>query len=207
MNTDVFIIETGTANLASVRSGLRRVGATPRTATSPQTILESSHVVLPGVGSFAAALRQITHKGLAQAVAARVVEGRPTLAICLGMQLLCESSAESPADSGLGVLPGALAQFSSGVRVPHLGWNHVEPSPASNYLREGFAYFAHSYRLSKAPPGWIAASTEYGGVFVSAIERAGILACQFHPELSADWGTAVLRRWLDLSAHVCETQC
>ena len=135
----------------------------------------------------------------------RVSAGRPTLAICLGLQLLCESSAESPDVAGLGVVPLRVTRLRDTVRVPQLGWNHVDPDPASKFLKPGHAYFANSYCLEELPAGWAGAWSEHGGPFIAALERDSVLACQFHPELSGDWGLALLRRWLQCIANGAAT--
>jgi imidazole glycerol phosphate synthase glutamine amidotransferase subunit len=125
----------------------------------------------------------------------RIKGGRPTLAICLGMQLLCASSEENPDSKGLGIVPGTVTRFAPDLRVPQLGWNMVQPDGVTS-LEAGWAYFANSYKVPSLPEGWSGAITDYGGSFVSAMERGAVLACQFHPELSGAWGSSLLRRWL-----------
>lgn len=193
----VVVVPTGTANLASVLVGLRRAGARPRVSCDPREVAEAGRVVLPGVGTLAAAADQIGRSGLEQPLAERVRLGRPLLAICLGLQLLCEHSDESPGFAGLGVVPGRVTRFPAGVRVPQLGWNRIEPGPGCDLLEPGYVYFANSYRLERVPAGWVAATADYGGPFVAALERGPVLACQFHPELSGNFGLGLLRRWLD----------
>ena len=207
MSQEVVIVETGTANLGSIKAGLNRVGVTPRTAKTAEMVTYASHVVVPGVGAFEPARRRLRDDGLDQAVAERVAQGRPTLAICLGMQLLFDGSEESAGEPGLATIAGRLDRFTGDVRIPHLGWNRVEPSPESRYVRPGFAYFAHSYRLASAPPSWTSATTQYAGSFVSALENGGVLACQFHPELSSSWGLALLERWISLSPDAASKPC
>ena len=130
----------------------------------------------------------------------RVESGRPTLAICLGLQLLVDASDEAPGQPGLGVISGRVGRFPSGVKVPQLGWNRVMAEPSCRLLGSGTAYFANSYRLEGIPEGWSAATSEHGGTFVAGLERGAVLACQFHPELSGEWGEGVLRRWIEASA-------
>lgn len=187
---------TGTANLASIVAGLERAGATPRLIHSADEIGRAARVVLPGVGAFAAAMGQLEGDGAAAALVERVRAGHPTLAVCLGLQLLCEESEENPGVAGLGVVPARVSRFPATVRVPQLGWNLVEPEAGCRLLRPGHAYFANSYRLAATPPGWRAARADHGGRFVAALERGAVLACQFHPELSGSWGQELLKRWL-----------
>ena len=195
--SDVVVVPPGTANLASVLAALRRVGALPRLAQSGSDVSDASHVVLPGVGSFGAAAVALDQTGLRRALLDRLTEGRATLAICVGMQLLAANSEESPAIPGLGVLSGTVKRFAGPVLVPQLGWNRVDPEPGLDLVQPGWAYFANSYRLVSVPEGWTAATSEHGGVFVSALQRGEVLACQFHPELSGSWGGELIARWLD----------
>jgi imidazole glycerol phosphate synthase glutamine amidotransferase subunit len=190
------VVPTGTANLASVLAAFRRLGARPELAREPGDVADASRLVLPGVGSFGAAMGALDGTGMREAIVERVATGRPTLAICVGMQLLAESSEESPDVVGLGVVQAGIARFGPGLRVPQLGWNRVVAGDGCRFLEDGWAYFANSYRLADLPDGWNGATSDYGGGFVSGLESGDILACQFHPELSGAWGSAVLARWL-----------
>ncbi len=194
---EVLVVGTGTANLASVLAGLRRAGAAPRIADDAGEIVSAGGVVLPGVGAFGAAMTTLNACGLAGALAQRIARGRPTLAICLGMQLFARSSDETAGVEGLGVLDARVRRFAGATRVPQLGWNRVEPAPGAALLEPGFAYFANSYCLRELPAGWTGALADYDAPFVAALERGDVLACQFHPELSGAWGTALLARWLE----------
>lgn len=193
---EVLVVRTGTANLASVCAGLRRAGAEPRLTESPADAAAAARLVLPGVGAFGPALARLRECGLVEVLAERIRAGRPTLAVCLGLQLLCEQSEESPGARGLGIVPGRVMRFPESVRVPQLGWNLVQAGGDCRLLTSGYAYFANSYRLPAAPDGWAAAEAEHGGRYVAGLERGAVLACQFHPELSGPWGLALLRRWL-----------
>ena len=193
---EVVVVPTGTANLASVRAALMRLGARPRLAEDAAMIEDASHVVLPGVGSFGATMAGLREAGLDAALAARVTGGRATLAMCVGLQVLFEASDESPEERGLGVLPGRVGRFPDSVRVPQFGWNRVEPEPGCRLLEPGYAYFANSYRVLEAP-GCSVATAEHGGRFVAALEQGRVLACQFHPELSGAYGHELIARWLE----------
>lgn len=191
------VVPTGTANTASIFAALRRLGADPVTAGDWTQVDAADRVVLPGVGSFGAAMSEIDRRGLREALAKRVEEGRPTLAVCVGMQLLAATSEESTGVDGLSVIEGEVRRFPGTVRVPQMGWNRVTvPGSGIRFLTDGWAYFANSYRMVDVPRGWAGASTDHGGTFVAAIERGDVLACQFHPELSGPWGSGVLARWL-----------
>jgi imidazole glycerol phosphate synthase glutamine amidotransferase subunit len=141
-------------------------------------------------------MAELGQKGLAEPVRERIRSNRPTLAICLGLQLLAEGSEESPGVGGLRVFSGSAARFTGNVRVPQLGWNEIVPDAGCRFLERGYAYFANSYRLAEAPSGWSVAWAEHGERFVAAMERGAALACQFHPELSGAWGLRLLQRWL-----------
>jgi len=193
---EVLVVSTGTANTASVLSAFARLGAKARLSDEPSAIRDADYVVLPGVGDFGAASMRLEQSRMREPLVDRIAEGRSTLAICLGMQLLCDNSEESPGVKGLGVVPAAIGSFSEQLRVPHMGWNRVDVEDPG-VLESGCAYFANGYRLASRPPSWSAATTSYGGTFVSAIERGAVLACQFHPELSGAWGEGLLSRWLE----------
>ncbi len=192
---DITVVVTGVANLASVLAAWRRLGVTPHVTEDPDEVRRADRVELPGVGSFGAAMERLRETGLDAALSERVDAGRPTLAICVGLQVLCDASEESPGVTGLGRVPGTVARFPDRVRVPQFGWNRVE-APAGGPLESGYAYFANSYRLPVAPAGWTAAITDHGGPFASALWRGDVLACQFHPELSGAWGLGMLSCWI-----------
>lgn len=195
MSPRVYVVPTGVANSASVLAALRRLGAEPAVAVDGDAVRTAPHVVLPGVGAFAAAAAALAERGLGAALRERVAAGRSTLAICLGLQLLCSASEESPGVAGLGLVPDVVRRFPAHVRVPQLGWNDVAPVDGAA-LPAGTAYFANSYRLERVPAGWQGACSDHGGPFVAALARGGVLACQFHPELSGAYGERLLRRWL-----------
>ena len=193
---DVVVVPTGVANLASVLAGFRRLGAVPEVALDAAAVLDAPRVMLPGVGAFGPAMDGLRANGLDAALRDRLAAGRPTMAICVGMQALFEASDESPGAEGLGVVVGRIARFPEGVRAPQFGWNGVRPEPGCRLLEPGYAYFANSYR-ALAAPGCAVARADHGGPFVAALERGRLLACQFHPELSGSYGRRLLARWLE----------
>lgn len=198
--SEVLLVRTGTANTASVLAAFRRLGSEPRISSDPEELRTAPRVVLPGVGTFAAAREALGP--LAESVQDRILAGRPTLTICLGLQLLAEGSEESPQSHGLAILPGIARRFGDSVRVPQLGWNQVRADSGCSLLEDGAAYYANSYRLdSQVPSGWSMAHTHHGEDFLAACERGPVLACQFHPELSGPWGMRLLQRWLDAASR------
>ncbi len=195
--TVVHVVATGMANLASVLAALRRAGCTPELTTDGALVRSTTApVVLPGVGHFAAARAELDAHDLAEALRARLDAGLPTLGICLGMQLCTSGSDEGPGVAGLGAVEAHAHAFPEGIRSPHLGWTRVTAPDGARFLRDGYACFAHSYRLLNAPAPWLAATADHGGPFVAAVERGDVLLCQFHPELSGSWGAELLDRWL-----------
>jgi imidazole glycerol-phosphate synthase subunit HisH len=199
----IAVVRTGTANIASILAGLRRAGAEATVTDHAGEVRDASAVVLPGVGSFSAAMRRLRERDLANALRDRIIRSRPTLAICLGMQLLFESSEESPNIEGLAVAKGEARRFTDVPRVPQMGWNAIVPQDGCELLTPGNAYFANSYRIVNDPDGWNTARTDYGGWFTCAMERGPILACQFHPELSGEWGKSLLKRWVERVHNEC----
>ncbi|MEE4272969.1 MAG: imidazole glycerol phosphate synthase subunit HisH [Thermoanaerobaculales bacterium] len=195
--SEVVLLRTGTANLASVAAALRRAGAEVRLSDSADDAAGAERLVLPGVGAFGAVVEQIDALGLRSSLVERITAGRPTLAICLGLQVLAAGSEESPGADGLGVIPAKATALPPDVRSPQLGWNRVTASSRCNLLCDGVAYYANSYKLDAIPDGWDGALTDHGGRFVAAVERGPVLACQFHPELSGAWGQGLVERWLE----------
>jgi imidazole glycerol phosphate synthase glutamine amidotransferase subunit len=197
MSPQVSIVKTGIANLASVQAGLERAGAQVHIVDSPEEVETAPFVVLPGVGAFAAGMNKLEETGIKGVLIERISSGRPTLAICLGLQLLFEESEESPGVQGLGIIPGKVQRFAQNLTVPHFGWNKVKPSSECDLLTPGYAYFANSYRVTEVPDDWSPAYTDYGQEFVSGFEKGAVLCGQFHPELSSAWGLGLLQRWLE----------
>jgi imidazole glycerol phosphate synthase glutamine amidotransferase subunit len=134
--------------------------------------------------------------GLDAAIAERARSGAALFAMCVGLQVLFEESDESPGSTGLRVLSGRVGGFPETVRVPQFGWNRIEPEPGCRYLEAGYAYFANSFRVLAAPRCKVARA-EHGEVFVAALERGPLVACQFHPELSGAFGHDLMARWLE----------
>jgi imidazole glycerol phosphate synthase glutamine amidotransferase subunit len=197
--SEIVIVDTGVANLRSVEVALRRLGARTRRVAEPTAVARARSVVLPGVGAFGAGLSALHRHDLVSALRQRALAGRPTLAVCLGLQLLCEGSDEDPGGRGLGVLPVRVRRLPASERVPNMGWCAVSNGAAEP---SGHAYFAHSFAVPGSDlgrlraSGWELLTADHGGPYLAAASRGGVLACQFHPELSGTWGAEVLRNWL-----------
>lgn len=190
--SETIVIQTGVANLASMLEGLARLGATPRVSRDVEDVRRAERVVLPGVGTFGAGMAALREYGLVDVLRTRIREVRPTLCVCLGMQMLAEESEESPGVMGLGVIAGKVKRFAGeGVRVPQMGWNVVTGEGGGFW-----AYFANSYRLERVNEGMRVGMARYGEKFVACVQDRGVVACQFHPELSGESGRRLMRVWL-----------
>jgi imidazole glycerol-phosphate synthase subunit HisF len=192
----VVIVDSGVANLASIAGAFHRLGVTPVVSADPAVVRDAARVVVPGVGAFGTGMAALRSRGLDAVIRDHASRGTPILGICLGMQLLCEGSEETPGVTGLGVIAGTCRRLPADVRIPHLGWNRVTPEPEARLLAPGIAAFANSYGLREGPAGWTTAWTTHGAPFIAALERGTTIACQFHPELSGSYGAALLERWL-----------
>jgi imidazole glycerol phosphate synthase glutamine amidotransferase subunit len=192
----VVIVDSGVANLASIAGAFRRLGVTPVITADPAVVRDASRLVLPGVGAFGAGIAALRAKGLDGVIRDASVRGTPLLGICLGMQLLCEASEESPGVTGLGLITGRCRRLPETVRIPHLGWNSIRVDRGARFMTRGVGAFANSYALRESPRGWTAAWSTHGVSFIAALERDATLVCQFHPELSGAYGAALLERWL-----------
>jgi len=192
-STHVTIINTGIANTASVSAAIERLGCPVTLTHDAESVRDAPLVVLPGVGSFGAGMRALRAHGLDRVVIERVEQNRPLLGICLGLQLLCTSSEESPGIMGLGLIDADVTRFPATVRTPQHGWNRVD---------DGHAYYSNTYRIESIPPDWSGELSEHGGAFVAYLRRGTTLACQFHPELSSTWGAALLRNWIEITKEV-----
>lgn len=201
--TSVSIVDYGLGNLGSVVNMLRRVGARPQLVSSPEQVLQSERLLLPGVGAFDAGMRLLQEADLIPAIRRFGESGRPLLGICLGMQLLLDSSEEGE-EQGLSLIPGRSLRFSNAtdLRVPHMGWNLVErtrdDSLVADLPEESRFYFVHSYRVVPRDSAHVLATTHYGTEFASMVRSGNVMGAQFHPEKSHDFGKRVLKNFSEL---------
>ena len=200
----IAIIDYGAGNLSSVKKALDYLGAESEITQDRDKILSASHVILPGVGSFGDAMNSMAERGLVDVVKEAALSGKPFLGICLGLQLLFESSDECPEVEGLGLLEGRIVTIprDNGLKVPHIGWNSVsikqKDSIFSGVDDNSYFYFVHSYYLKAKDASIVKATTEYGVKIHAAVEKDNLFACQFHPEKSSDTGLWMLKNFAGL---------
>lgn len=201
----IAIIDHGAGNVASVERALTRIGAEPERVLIPESILQARAIILPGVGHFAVLVRALDENSLRTPLLRAIERGVPFLGICLGLQVLYESSDEAPTLSGLAAIPGNVHALLAQNKLPHMGWNRVRAINSSRLFRgipaDSYFYFAHSFAAPVAGTnGEIAAICDYGSEFVAAIERDNLFGVQFHPEKSGDAGARLLRNFVSLAA-------
>jgi glutamine amidotransferase len=196
------------ANLRSVEKALTVAGGDPVITSDPAMVAAADKVVLPGVGAFCAAMGNLCRSGLRDVVVESIESGKPFLGICLGLQMLFETSTEMGSTEGLGVLPGRVVRFfedgtpegAEGLKVPHIGWNSLtlrKPSRLLAGLEDGVrVYFVHSYYPEPADASDVSATSDYGVDFCCAVERGNVAATQFHPEKSGAVGLQILRNFV-----------
>ena len=200
--TRVAVVDLGVNNLASIARRVEDAGASMlEVLREPEGLDRFTHLVLPGVGAFAAAMKIMRERGWPEALH-KATERTPLLGICLGMQLLGERSEEGEPIEGLGLIPGETVRLlpQTGERIPHVGWNEVRFTPTSSLfggINPGSDfYFVHSYVFRPANDADVAAHTPYAGQFASAVQRVNVYGVQFHPEKSSLAGLQVLKNFL-----------
>lgn len=199
----VAIIDYGAGNLQSVKKALDFIGAKSIITADENEINAASHIILPGVGSFGDAMHSIREKGLEDVIKKSADGSKHFLGICLGLQLLFESSEESPGVYGLGIFKGKIVTIpkNNGLKVPHIGWNSVSLKQTDGIfegLRDNsYFYFVHSYYLKDADEDVVAGTTEYGVPIQCAVQQGRVCATQFHPEKSSEAGLKILRNFVN----------
>ncbi len=198
------IIDYDAGNLRSVQKALASLGEEGVITRDPDAILTADRVVLPGVGNFGDAMDQLNRLGLSDVIREVAKRQIPFLGICLGLQLLFESSEESPGAEGLGILKGKILRIpdTEGLKIPHIGWNSLTLSNQGRLFEgmegEPYVYFVHSYYLKADEEPIVKASTEYGVHIHASVEQGNVFACQFHPEKSGAVGLRILQNFLSV---------
>lgn len=195
----IVIIDYGGGNLRSVQNGFAAAGFPTVVSDEPHELAAADGLVLPGVGAFGQAMKNLQESGLGQSLLRRVAAGVPLLGICLGLQLLFERSEEKGEHAGLGLIEGAVLPFSGALKVPQIGWNQLSirrEHPLLEGIRAGdYFYFVHSFYASCTDPAVVLASADYGGDFPAVVQKDHLFGVQFHPEKSSRLGLEILRNF------------
>jgi glutamine amidotransferase len=204
----IALIDYGISNLRSVQKAFEHLDTEVTLVDTPDRLAQAERLILPGVGAFRAGMKGLRERGLIETIKQAVREGKPLIGICLGMQLLFESSDEMGETAGLGLLPGKVTRIggvssvASGLKVPHMGWNQLDlvaDHPlVCDLASSSYAYFVHSYAVYPDQREIVLATTDYGGSFASIVGRGNVCGLQFHPEKSQAVGLRLLRNFLDL---------
>jgi glutamine amidotransferase len=198
----IVIIDYGMGNLRSVQKAIEAVGSAAEITSDPDRVRQASKVILPGVGAFADAMAELRRTGLGESFRESVQAGKPCLGVCLGLQLLFDSSTEDGEHTGLGLLPGRVVRFPAqpGLKVPHMGWNTLrirKPAPLLAGLPAAASvYFVHSYYAVAQRSDDVAAVADYPEPFAAVVWRDNLTACQFHPEKSQRTGLAMYANFI-----------
>ncbi len=203
----IVVVDYGMGNLRSVSKALESLGTSVRVSSDPHDVAQAEKLILPGVGAFPAAMQELSARRLVEPLKRFIASGKPYLGICLGLQLLFDSSEEGEGAAGLGVLAGAVKRFPAGAsrKIPHMGWNDVRrpgPQDGCPLLRDvpdgSFVYFVHSYYAEPADRAVTALETDYGVRFAAMVWRERLYATQFHPEKSQAIGLQLLKNFIAL---------
>lgn len=201
----ISIVDYGMGNLRSVEKGFTSQGIGVRVASDPADIEGSGGIVVPGVGAFGDCVKNLRDRSMIGPIKDFIVSGRPFLGICLGFQVLFESSEEAPGEQGLGIFRGKVVRFrpeDKSMKVPHMGWNRVSAPEQSPILegipRQSWFYFVHSYHVVSEESEAEILHSDYGGSFEAGIISGNLSAFQFHPEKSSDYGLRILKNFSKL---------
>ena len=200
----IAIIDYDAGNIKSVEKALHYLGEETTVTRDPQTLLNADKVILPGVGSFGQAMENLHTYGLVPVIHELVEKKTPFLGICLGLQLLFDSSEETPGVEGLGILKGRIVKIppAQGLKIPHMGWNSLKYPNEGRLFRgipeDSYVYFVHSYYLKAEDESIVTATTEYSTLIHASVESGNVFACQFHPEKSSDVGIQILKNFVEL---------
>lgn len=201
----IAIIDYGVGNIQNVRNAFERLGVDSIVTSNPKIILSASGAVLPGVGAFKDAMKSLVDSGLDKVVMERVYANKPTLGICLGMQLMCEVSYEGGETDGLGIFKGKIKRLEVPYKVPHMGWNELETTNddplISGIEAPAYAYFVHSYYLTDYCPEDVLQVADYGVKVPATLRKDNMFGMQFHPEKSGSAGETLLRNFIDVMSN------
>ena len=200
----IAIIDYDAGNIKSVEKALKTLGQEVVVTRDPEVILSADRVILPGVGAFGDAMGKLHDYGLVDVIHKVVEKNSPFLGICLGLQLMFESSEETPGVEGLGILKGKIVKIPDNgeLKIPHMGWNSLhfqnEGRLFANLPQDSYVYFVHSYYLQAEDESIVKATTDYSTCIHASVEKNNVFACQFHPEKSSDVGLTILKNFCEL---------
>ena len=201
----IAIIDYDAGNIRSVEKAMAKLGQEVWITRDRERIMNADKVILPGVGSFGDAMAHLREYNLVEVIKDVVAEKKPFLGICLGLQLLYESSEETPGVEGLGILKGKILKIpeQEGLKIPHMGWNSLHLQNDGRLFRgieqNPYVYFVHSYYLKAGEEETVKATTQYSVNIHASVEKDNVFACQFHPEKSGDLGLQILKNFAELS--------
>lgn len=198
----IALIDYGVGNLYSVEKALNFVGGGVKVTSSAEDLRQAEKIILPGVGAFGDCMKNLSATGLIPTILDEVAKKKILLGICVGLQILFESSEESPEVKGLGIFGGRVKKISAGdLKIPHMGWNSIEMNNSKLFAgvkNNSYFYFVHSYHAEPKEKNSIIATTNYGEKVTAAVESENIFATQFHPEKSGDVGLKILKNFVEL---------
>ena len=200
----IAIIDYDAGNIKSVEKALKTLGQEVIVTRDADIILKADKVILPGVGAFGDAMGKLHDYGLVDVIYKVVEKNTPFLGICLGLQLMFESSEETPGVEGLGILKGKIVKIpeNGDLKIPHMGWNSLhfqnEGRLFANLPQDSYVYFVHSYYLQADDESIVKATTDYSTCIHASVEKDNVFACQFHPEKSSDVGLTILKNFCEL---------
>lgn len=201
------IIDYDAGNIRSVEKALHFLGEETAVSRDPNVLLGADKVILPGVGSFGDAMENLNKFDLVPVIREIAAGGKPFLGICLGLQLLFESSEETPGVPGLGLLKGKIVKLppADGLKIPHMGWNSLHLQNDGRLFKgipeDTYVYFVHSYYLEAEDPQTVKATAQYGACIHASVESGNVFGCQFHPEKSSKWGLEILKNFAKIGGE------
>lgn len=199
----IAIIDYGAGNLRSVANALSKLGYQSTVTSEPKDVLKADVVILPGVGAAADTMHNLKRSGMTEVIRQLVKEDRPFLAICVGMQVLFDGTEEGGGEKCLGIIPGSVKRLPQGLKVPHMGWNQVSQKKKHRIFNgvpdESNFYFVHSYYADPADSSVIAGTSEYGVSICSMVTKGNLIATQFHPERSGEYGLKIYDNFLKMA--------
>lgn len=200
----IAIVDYDAGNIKSVEKALILLGEDVVVTRDKDTILNADGVILPGVGAFGDAMDKLNSYGLSDVLREVAAKNIPFLGICLGLQLMFESSEESPNAVGLGILKGKVVRLPEvGLKIPHIGWNNLKYPNKGRLFKDipedTYVYFVHSYYLQAADESIVTATSEYAATIHASVEQGNVFATQFHPEKSSDMGLKMLKNFVDIA--------